>query len=167
MVLIVNSTSGSRKKYGELRADGTVDTVKNTGNIARQTVSFSGLPQPFVQSYRYDSLFRLTEAIETQNGTQTWIQQFGYDRFGYRTSFSQNIGGIVVNSTPTVDANTNRFNPGQGFSYDQNGNIVIDIDPASSLTRQCTFNSDNKQNRIVYQFSSTVVPRLLNASGYR
>jgi len=39
--------------YGELNADGTVNTAKNTGNIARQTLSFNGLAQPFVQSYKY------------------------------------------------------------------------------------------------------------------
>jgi hypothetical protein len=40
------------------------------------------LTNPFVQTYRYDSLERLTEAKETSgeaaNSPQTWKQQFGY-----------------------------------------------------------------------------------------
>ncbi len=129
-------------EYGELRTDGTVDTVKNTGNIARQAVSFNGLPQPFVQSYRYDSLFRLTEATETQNGTQTWTQQFGYDRYGNRVSTAQNISGIANNTTPAVDPLTNRFvTAGTTFQYDLNGNLVQDQEG-----RQFTFNGDNKQS---------------------
>ncbi len=35
-------------EYGELNADGSVDTTKNAGNIAKQTVNFSGLANPFV-----------------------------------------------------------------------------------------------------------------------
>jgi hypothetical protein len=38
--------------------------VKNTGNIAKQTISFSGLANPFVQTFKYDSLYRITEAKE-------------------------------------------------------------------------------------------------------
>jgi hypothetical protein len=32
-----------QQEYGELQTNGTIDTAKNTGNIARQTVSFDGL----------------------------------------------------------------------------------------------------------------------------
>ncbi|MBK8813637.1 MAG: hypothetical protein IPN69_23305 [Acidobacteria bacterium] len=54
--------------YGELNADGrTVDASKNTGNIAMQTVSFAGLTEPFVQTYRYDSLYRITEAPDERS----------------------------------------------------------------------------------------------------
>ena len=72
-------------EYGELNADGvTIDATKNAGNIAKQTVNFSGLAQPFVQTYKYDSRDRIMEAKETVNGTQTWKQTFGYDiYFGF------------------------------------------------------------------------------------
>ncbi|MGB7069748.1 MAG: RHS repeat-associated core domain-containing protein [Pyrinomonadaceae bacterium] len=130
-------------EYGELQANGTVDGIKNSGNIAKQTLTVPGTS--FVQSYKYDPIHRLTEAVEKTGTTQNWIQNFDYDRYGNRTSFSQNIGGITNSTTPTVDANTNRFNSGQGFSYDKNGNIVNDIDEAGSLPRQFIFNGDNKQ----------------------
>jgi len=73
-------TSGDMWKltyeYGELETNGTVSTSKNTGNIARQTISFSGLGQPFVQSYKYDSLYRLTEAKEV-SGTNSTSKEWG------------------------------------------------------------------------------------------
>ncbi|MBK8151288.1 MAG: hypothetical protein IPK58_24560 [Acidobacteria bacterium] len=57
--------------YGETDSNGNVDLNKNTGSVARQTVSFAGLTQPFVQTYRYDSLYRINEARETQGAQQT------------------------------------------------------------------------------------------------
>jgi RHS repeat-associated protein len=96
-----------------------------------------------IQTYKYDSLDRLTEAEEKSNGTQTWIQQFGYDRYGNRTSFNQLIGSQQTNTTPTVDTNTNRFTTGQGYVYDLNGNLIQDAEG-----RQFTFNGDNKQAEV-------------------
>jgi hypothetical protein len=32
-------------------------------------------------SYNYDTLNRLTSTTETSNGTTTWAQGFGYDRY--------------------------------------------------------------------------------------
>jgi hypothetical protein len=75
-------------EYGELNADGSVNLTKNSGNIAKQTISFNGLSSPLIQTYKYDSLDRLTEAKEVSGATQTWKQTFGYDRFGKRTGFS-------------------------------------------------------------------------------
>lgn len=98
--------------YGELNTDGTtVDTTKNTGNIARQTISFAGLTNPFVQSFRYVSLYRLTAASETTAGAAqaNWTQNFAYDRFGNRTAFAQNLSGNSTTNTPTIDPATNRL----------------------------------------------------------
>jgi RHS repeat-associated protein len=138
-------------EYGELVVNGSnvsVDTNKDTGNLARQTINFYGLSHPFVQTYKYDPLYRLTEARETKNENQTWKQTFGYDRYGNRTAFTQEVGGqnLTINNLtlPVVDTNTNRFqtNPSQGYGYDKNGNITAD--PASN-GRQFVFNGDNKQ----------------------
>src|SRR5262249_50788747 len=77
-------------EYGELQTNGNVDSAKNNGNIAKQTTTFSGLTGSLVQTYKYDSLNRLTEAKEpTGVSTNNWTQAFGYDRFGNRTSFAQ------------------------------------------------------------------------------
>jgi RHS repeat-associated protein len=132
-------------EYGELQTNGTVDSARNTGNIARQVLTIPGTS--FTQSYKYDPLYRLTEAKEF-TGTNTvnpnWTQTFGYDLYGNRTSFSQTIGGIQTNGTPLVNPNTNRFTSA-GFTYDKNGNITKDTDSATNQTRQFLFNGDNKQ----------------------
>ena len=90
-------------EFGELNTNGTVDTAKNTGNIAKQTLSFNGLTHPLVQSYKYDALYRITEATETSNSVANWFQVWGYDRYGNRTSFTQNIGGNPASVNPSID----------------------------------------------------------------
>jgi hypothetical protein len=56
--------------------------------------------------------------------------------------------------TPSIDANTNRFNTGQGFTYDKNGNIIND--PADG-GRSFVFNGDNKQIQV---YKNGVTPPL-------
>jgi len=130
--------------YGELDEVGNVDATRNAGNVAKQTISSSSLTLPFVQSYKYDSLDRIIDARETNNGNQTWRQTFGYDRYGNRTSLAQNILGqqIPVNSLtlPEVDPMTNRFREEQGYGYDAVGNLTRD-----PTGREFVFNGENKQ----------------------
>ncbi len=143
-----STTDGSLMKlnyqYGELDQNGNVDATRNTGNIAKQTISIAGLSTGFVQTYRYDPLYRISEAREVNNGSQTWVQNFSYDRYGNRVGLSQNVGGqqLPVNNLtlPAVDGNTNRFQSGQGYSYDAVGNLIGD-----PQGRQFIFNGDNKQ----------------------
>lgn len=134
-------------EFGELQTNGTVDATKNSGNIAKQTVTFSGLANPFVQTYKYDSLYRLTEAKETNNGNQTWRQAFTYDRYGNRLTHQKFIGDnqltLTVAQHPAINATDNRFSAGQGFTFDANGNMIVDADG-----RQFTFNGDNKQTEV-------------------
>jgi len=134
--------------YGELNDEGSnVVTSRNTGNIARQILTVPGAS--LTQTYRYDALYRLADATEP-NGTSTpnWSQHFDYDRYGNRIGFIQNLSGVTTNVTPSVDPNKNRFNDGQGFVYDNNGNIVQDVDPATSSNRTFIFNADNKQSEV-------------------
>jgi RHS repeat-associated protein len=143
-----NSTDASRMHltfdYGEVDQNGNVDATKNAGNIVRQTIDFDGLTHPFIQKYLYDSLDRITEAKETVNGTQTWIQNFGYDRYGNRTSHSQTVLGQAktINETtlPSIDAYTNRFSSTTDYDFDAVGNLIRD-----AQGREFTFNGDNKQ----------------------
>jgi|CXWL01.1.fsa_nt_gi RHS repeat-associated protein len=132
-------------EYGELMFDGTtVDTSKNTGNIAKQTLTLPGTS--FVQSYRYDSLYRLTEAKERTGASQTnnWIQNWTYDRYGNRQAFTQNIGGSTTVTNPSVNQNTNRFTSSD-FIYDKNGNVTRDRDGVTNQLRTFVFNGENKQ----------------------
>jgi RHS repeat-associated protein len=129
--------------YGELTANGIdVDATKNAGNIAKQVIT---LPNAiFTQTYKYDSLDRITEAKETTaNNITTWQQSWNYDRFGNRTSFNSNgIGLATINTTPAVNPNTNRFTS-TDYQYDKAGNITKDI--SNGLVREFIFNGDNKQ----------------------
>jgi RHS repeat-associated protein len=136
-------------EYGELTANGT---IQNTGNITKQTITLPNAS--FVQTYKYDSLVRLTEAKETTgtSTTENWKQTFGYDRFGNRTGFSQQISGqtLAINSQtlPSIDTTSNRFNLNQGFIYDKTGNIIQDIDRVTGQPRRFVFNGENKQVEI-------------------
>ncbi len=125
------------KKYGS-----------DTATCRKQIVTFSSLANPFIQGYKYDPLYRLTEAKETTGSTQNWEQTFGYDQYGNRTSFSQTIGSTTITTTPSIDASSNRFSDSQGFSYDKNGNITSDVDPLTGHARSFTFNGDNKQTQV-------------------
>jgi RHS repeat-associated protein len=149
-----------------LNADGSVDVTKNNGNIAKHTISFQGLSNPFVQAFKYDSLERLIEAKETTNGSQNWIQTFDYDRYGNRTSFSQTIGTtqLAINNLthPTIDPNTNRFTTGQGYTYDFNGNLITD-----AQGRKFSFNGDNKQVEVRDSNNNVVGQYFYDADGNR
>jgi len=153
-------------EFGELNSNGTVDASKNTGNIAKQTVSFSGLSQPFVQEYKYDALYRLTEAKETEGSSQNWKQEFGYDRYGNRTSYNKFLGTSAVTLTakekPTIDANNNRFDLGQGYTYDAIGNLITDADG-----RSITFNGDNKQTEVKDSSNNVIGAYFYDGDGMR
>ncbi|MGB7200672.1 MAG: RHS repeat-associated core domain-containing protein [Pyrinomonadaceae bacterium] len=155
-------------EYGELNTDGSVDTTKNAGNIAKQTVSFSGLAHPFVQTYKYDSLDRIKEAIEKVNGVQTWKQTFGYDIYGNRNAFYQKVGSqeLAMNNLtlPTVEPTSNRFAINQGYGYDKDGNITTD--PANG-GRSFVFNGDNKQTEVKNSSNVTIGRYYYNGEGKR
>ncbi|MBK7706081.1 MAG: hypothetical protein IPJ30_09940 [Acidobacteria bacterium] len=96
-------------------------------------MTVAGIANPIVQNYKYDSLYRLTEAEVKNNTTegagQNWIQQFQYDRYGNRTAFNQSIGAVQTTATPLIDPATNRFvTTNQNFRYDKNGNLTTDGD---------------------------------------
>ena len=87
-------------EYGELNDNGTVDTSKNIGMIAKTTTTIP--TTSFVQTFKHDAINRLKEAKKTNTNTPTtdnWKQTFGYDIFGNRTNFYQNVGeNVLVNN---------------------------------------------------------------------
>ena len=74
----------------KLDLDFTYGTTANNGNVLTQTINFTGLAHPFVQTYTYDLLNRLDDANETYNGTQTWREDFSYYRYGNRNFVESN-----------------------------------------------------------------------------
>ena len=153
-------------EYGELNANGTVDANKNTGNLAKQTISFDGASQPFVQTYKYDALYRLTEAEEKTSSSQNCKQTYGYDKYGNRTAFSQIVGStnLPINSEtlPSIDVNTNRFNANQGYTYDKTGNVIGDAE-----NRTFVFNGDNKQVEVKDASNNVIGTYLYDGDGKR
>ena len=122
-----------------------------------------------MQTYRYDPLDRITEAIEKVDGTQTWKQIFGYDIYGNRNARYQIVGSNVLpinNVTlPSVVSTTNRFTSGQGYAYDPNGNITGDVDTATGQNRTFTFNGDNKQTDVRNSSNITVGTYFYDGTG--
>ena len=102
------------------------------------------------QCYTYDSLNRLSTAQERSAtscaGTQHWSQNFGYDRFGNRTSLTGS--GVPIPTTPTVDPATNRFQ--SGYLYDNAGNVTND-----GLGNQYQYDAENHQTSYVRTGLST------------
>jgi RHS repeat-associated protein len=163
-------------EYGELEDNGTVDTSKNIGNIAKQTITVPtvGTNQGFtaVQTYSYDALNRLKSAKEMIGTNQTWKQTFNYDRFGNRSFDEGNTTtlpkGCLENNVPVVCANDkkfvnpiaqisdNRFKSADNFEYDAAGNMIKDADGKrytyDALGKQTHYRENNNTPIGVYTY---------------
>jgi RHS repeat-associated protein len=120
--------------------DTDITPVHNNGDIARVRYSVSGTVQ-YAQTFQYDSLNRLSYAVEHNNGeyndgARAWYQARDYDRYGN--------GGInVANTSDNVDASNtalqladfsgvnNRITRA-GYIYDAAGNLTAE--PGKSYT---------------------------------
>lgn len=143
-------------------------TTQNNGNVLSQTITVPGVTQPFVQAYTYDSLNRLADATETQNSSQTWKQTFSYDRYGNRnfntsgintTTLPQNFDPDIYN--PTISTSNNRFNSGQGYTYDSSGNTTADAEG-----RAFVYDAENKQIEVL-ESSVTIGEYFYDGEGKR
>lgn len=133
--------------YGRLDQEGALDAAKNDGNVVKQTITVPGMPNTFVQSYSYDSINRLTEAVEKYGTSPTWKQTFQYDRYGNRIGFSETTGEnttTVLNNinNPTINSDDNRITS-QGYEYDFAGNLIQDAEG-----RKFKFDAENKQRAV-------------------
>jgi RHS repeat-associated protein len=102
----------------------TANTNDNNGNVQTQTVTTPDLT--LKQTYTYDSLNRLKNAIETNTSTQaqSWKQTFIYDRYGNRT-FDAATGQTTFPNplvNPSINENNNQINVA-GYHYDSAGNL--------------------------------------------
>ena len=134
--------------YDKLKLNFDYGTTDDNGNVKSQqiTVPTVGSNTGFTatQIYNYDSLNRLKDATETI-GTQTWKQTFLYDRYGNRNFDVANTTTLAscpaAQCNPAINAaNDNRFNSGQGYSYDTAGNVT-----AGANGQTFTFDAENKQ----------------------
>ncbi|MBK9529894.1 MAG: RHS repeat protein [Acidobacteria bacterium] len=153
-------------EYGELDANGQVNTGQNTGNIAKQTLIIPGASSN--QWYKYDPLHRLAEARETTGSSQTnnWIQNWTYDRYGNRQTFTQNIGGNTFAPHHQADQQTNKFTD-PDFVYDKNGNVTRDRDGINNQLRTFKFNGENKQTEVLDANNAVVGQYFYDGEGKR
>jgi RHS repeat-associated protein len=126
----------------------TNGNADNNGNILSQTITAPtiGANQGFTatQTYTYDSLNRIKDAVEVIGTTETWRQTFLYDRFGNRnfdttanrtTTIPAGCSTAVCN--PSIDPTTNKL---IGYQFDNAGNTKIDANG-----QIFTYDSENKQ----------------------
>jgi RHS repeat-associated protein len=130
------------------------NNTQNNGSMRSQKISFSGLTQPFEQTYVYDDLNRLQSAIETVNNgtTTTWKQTFSYDRFGNRRIDAANTTTIGVSNkvtNPLINTSDNRLKKDQDndnitdYDYDKTGNLTQD-----SEGKQFLYDAENHQKEV-------------------
>jgi len=141
--------------YGDWNGS-SVDTSKNNGNVARQTITVPTIGavtgMTAVQSYTYDSLDRLRSAKETISSSQTWKQTFNYDRFGNRNFDTGNTTLQSVDSATAKVTNPEILTSNNRFKLDQDNDSVNDYgyDSSGNLTknaqgRDFTYNAENLQ----------------------
>jgi len=147
----------SEANTGLLKLGYTYGSNDNNGNVLTQTITVPGMTYPLIQTYSYDSLNRIDDANETSNGTQTWRQDFSYDRYGNRNFVEANTsfvgfdklcnGNTELCSTlrkqlnPGINnASNNRINSGQDYTYDASGNTLTDANGQTFV-----YDGENKQ----------------------
>ena len=133
--------------YGDWNGS-SIDVTKNNGNIVQQviTVPTVGSSAGFTatQKYYYDSLNRIDDSTETISSTQTWRQDFTYDRYGNRnfnetnTTMPASFANPAV-TNPTISTSNNRITS-TGYSYDSSGNTTND--PSGKVF---VYDAENKQ----------------------
>jgi len=151
-----------------LKLDYSYGTTANNGNVQSQTITVPGLANPFVQSYTYDELNRISTAIETNNSVQTWKQAFTYDRYGNRNfnTSGSNTTTLPISFdpdiyNPTISTTNNRFDSGQGYSYDSSGNTTVDAEG-----RTFVYDAENKQIEVI-ESSTTIGQYFYDGDGKR
>lgn len=121
--------------YGQIDANGNLDTAQNNGQLAR-IESYIGTAKQWTQKFRYDSIGRLKESEERRGDTNalTYKQVFDYDRFGnlYRKNASNPTTGQEnpLPFAPIEDADIikekNRFTAASGTAYNDAGQVISD-----------------------------------------
>lgn len=153
--------------YGVVES-GTLNTAKNDGNIQSQTITVPNVGSntgfAAVQTYSYDELNRIQDAVENVTPTggsssQSWKQTFTFDRYGNRnfdeantTTLPKNCGtspNFTVCAAdkkiydPAVDAGSNRLSTGDGYAFDDSGNTTGDAEG-----RTFVYDAENKQTTV-------------------
>ncbi len=172
--IALGTTPGATDK---LNLDFTYGTSDNNGNVLTQTISVPtvGGNTGFsaVQTYTYDSLNRIHDAVENVtpiggSATQSWKQTFTYDRYGNRrfdftsgnTTFpASNCTEAICN--PTISTSNNRLTS-SGWTYDTAGNTLTDANG-----QKFTYDGENKQTEVKNSSNATVGQYVYDGDGRR
>jgi RHS repeat-associated protein len=116
--------------YGSFNtSSGAVDPATNNGQIGKIKGSINGTAQ-WNQGFSYDELGRLSNVVEHQSDsmtTQTYSQDFTYDRWGNkRQSVNTTLGLPAVADTDYDTTNNNNRFTSAVATYDAMGNITTD-----------------------------------------
>ncbi|MFN0139497.1 MAG: hypothetical protein ACKVQW_05355, partial [Pyrinomonadaceae bacterium] len=146
---VQNATDKLKLDYSYGDWNGTsIDATKNNGNIVQQIItvptvgSYAGFTA--TQKYYYDSLNRIDDSTETIGTTQTWRQDFTYDRYGNRrfnesnTTMPASFANPAI-TNPTISTTNNRINAG-GYSFDNSGNTTTNANSQTFI-----YDAENKQ----------------------
>jgi RHS repeat-associated protein len=173
--------------YGDWNGT-SIDATKNNGDIVQQviTVPTVGTSSGFVatQKYYYDELNRIDDAVETIGGSQTWRQDFSYDRYGNRNFVEANTTTLPKNcgtspnfvvctadkkvSNPSISPNTNRLIQDQDndsvndYLFDTSGNTTKDADG-----RTFVYDGENKQVEVKDASNNIIGQYFYNGDGQR
>ena len=89
------------------------DCATNNGNLQSESITRAGTTTPWVQSFTYDTLNRLSQATETVSGVQSWQENYGYvdpsgNSYGNRlitySTLPRNTDQLVQTGQATKDA---------------------------------------------------------------
>ncbi len=126
-------------------------TSNNNGNVLSQSISVpqvgSNAGFSSTQTYQYDSVNRLSSAEELSNTTQLWKQSYSYaDQSGNNSQYgnrridaANTTANVLPSSNPSINPQNNRFDTGQGYSYDEAGNVT------GAPNQTFTYDAENKQ----------------------
>ncbi len=146
----------------------------NNGNVLSQTVTVPSETRnnqtynafTATQTYTYDALNRIKDAVEMNGAAQTWKQTFQYDRYGNRqfdtaagktTTIPVGCPQAVCN--PSADTANNKL---VGYTYDSAGNTKIDAE-----TRAFTYDGENKQTEVKDAYGNIIGQYFYDGDGKR
>ncbi len=169
-----------------------LNTAKNNGNIQSQTITVpavgSSIGFTAVQTYNYDALNRIDDATEmvtpagSSTATQSWKQDFSFDRYGNRNLVEENSTTLpknCINSTVVCDSDKKIFNPSISTStnridLDQDGDNVNDyaVDLSGNTTKYAdgttfVFDAENKQIEVKNPSNGTIGKYWYDGDGRR
>ncbi|MBK9152677.1 MAG: hypothetical protein IPM25_00330 [Chloracidobacterium sp.] len=131
----------------------------NNGSLREQKITVPGIEDPFIQTYTYDDLNRLSSATETNDSVQTWKQTFTIDRYGNRKFNTSGSNTTTLGSCPTAECNPeasttgNRFSTGDGYEYDENGSLI-----ENARGERFTYDMENHQTEFFNESNSGSTP---------